>query len=199
MTATTTPTSVAVPISAAIASSTEPRREWMPGPRRDEHVEQDGVADQLLHRRAPLQQGEVGPGVLKRAGPLDHPELVGPGVRLCRGPAALVQDHHEQRSRGQQVRWRDDLPADERAVAARAYGRSVPVTSATMNTTNSATGSVIAPQVLARLARICARGCGVESRARDQEAGQAPVKRVSLYHLHLARPVRAMASGGVSM
>lgn len=35
-------------------------------------------------------------------------------------------------------------------MAACAYGRSVAVTSATVNTTNSTTGSVIAPNVLAR-------------------------------------------------
>ena len=43
-------------------------------------------------------------------------------------------------------------PADDRTVAASAYGRSVAVSSATVNTTNSTTGSVIAPKVFARLA-----------------------------------------------
>ena len=56
-------------------------------------------------------------------------------------------------------------PADERTVAASAYGRSVPVISATVNTTNSTTGSVIAPNVLARLAPICAYGLPVSSAA----------------------------------
>ena len=46
--------------------------------------------------------------------------------------------------------------AEARTVFASAYGRSVPVTSATLNTTNSTTGSVIAPKVLARLAPSCA-------------------------------------------
>jgi hypothetical protein len=48
--------------------------------------------------------------MLERPGFLDHPELVGPGVGLHRDPAGLVQDHHEQRRRGQQVRGADDLP-----------------------------------------------------------------------------------------
>ena len=79
-------------------------------PRRHEHVDQDRVQDQLLELAAPLQQREVRAGVLERPGLLDHPELVGAGVRLHRDPAGLVQDHHEQRGRGQQVRRPDDLP-----------------------------------------------------------------------------------------
>ena len=47
-------------------------------------------------------------------------------------------------------------PAFDRTVAASAYGRSVPVSSATVNTTNSTTGSVIAENVFARLDPSCA-------------------------------------------
>jgi hypothetical protein len=50
-------------------------------------------------------------------------------------------------------------------VAARAYGRSVPVSKATENTTNSTTGSVIAENVFARLAPSCAYGLPVSSAA----------------------------------
>jgi hypothetical protein len=50
-------------------------------------------------------------------------------------------------------------------VAASAYGRSVPVSSATVNTTNSTTGSVIAANVLARLAPSWAYGLPVSSAA----------------------------------
>ena len=65
----------------------------------------------------------------------------------------------------QQVRRADDLPGADRTVAASAYGRSVPVSSATVNTTNSTTGSVIAENVLARLDPSCAYGLPVSSAA----------------------------------
>jgi hypothetical protein len=48
--------------------------------------------------------------------------------------------------------------ADAQTVLASAYGRSVPVTRAMVNTTNSTTGSVMAAKVLARLAPSCAYG-----------------------------------------
>ncbi len=56
-------------------------------------------------------------------------------------------------------------PADDRTVAASAYGRSVAVSSETVNTTNSTTGSVIAANVLARLAPSWAYGLPVSSAA----------------------------------
>jgi hypothetical protein len=51
------------------------------------------------------------------------------------------------------------------ALAASAYGRSVPVSSATVNTTNSTTGSVIAENVFARLDPSCAYGLPVSTAA----------------------------------
>ena len=56
-------------------------------------------------------------------------------------------------------------PADDRTVAASAYGRSVPVIRPTVNTTNSTTGSVIAENVLARLAPSWAYGLEVSEAA----------------------------------
>ena len=53
-------------------------------------------------------------------------------------------------------------PALDRTVAASAYGRSVPVSRATVNTT---TGSVMAENVLARLDPSCAYGLPVSSAA----------------------------------
>ncbi len=49
--------------------------------------------------------------MLEGPGLLDHPELVRAGVRLHGDPPGLVQDHHEQRGRGQQVRRPDYLPS----------------------------------------------------------------------------------------
>lgn len=56
-------------------------------------------------------------------------------------------------------------PALARTVAAILYGRSVPVSRATVNTTNSTTGSPIAENVLARLDPSCAYGLPVSSAA----------------------------------
>ena len=56
-------------------------------------------------------------------------------------------------------------PALDRTVAASAYGRSVPVSRATVNTTNSTTGSVMAENVLARLEPSWAYGLPVSSAA----------------------------------
>jgi hypothetical protein len=64
-------------------------------------------------------------------------------------------------------RWAGRMicPALDRTVAASAYGRSVPVSRATVNTTNSTTGSVMAENVLARLEPTCAYGLPVSSAA----------------------------------
>jgi hypothetical protein len=48
--------------------------------------------------------------------------------------------------------------SQDRTVAASAYGRSVPVSNATVNTTNSTTGSVIAENIFARLEPSCGYG-----------------------------------------
>ena len=159
-----------------MASSHRARlRRRRPGPRGPTNtLSEDRVEDQLLGRRPPLQQREVGPGMLERPGLLDHPELVGAGVRLHRDPAGLVQDHHEQRRRGEHVRGPDDLPGrgpDRGGQRVRQVGRRS--AAPTVNTTNSTTGSVIAANVLARLAPSWAYGLPVSSAATaTQEAGQ---------------------------
>jgi len=93
-------------------------------------------------------------------------------------------------------------PALERTVAASAYGRSVPVSSASVNTTNSTTGSVIAEKVLARLAPSWAYGLPVASAAvattKLASASRNPPPRMSpMYPSGSGKLVRTGMSRGI--
>ena len=115
------PSTIALPSNAGMARSTEPRLpDGSQAPGRDEHVDQDRVEDQLLHRRSPLQEGERGAGVLEGAGLVDHPELEGPRMGLDRDSAGVDQHDQEEGDRREDVAGRTISDDDERTVAARA-------------------------------------------------------------------------------
>ena len=88
---------------------------------RDEQVREQRAEHQELHRRGPLDQREVAPGVLEHHRLVDHRQLEMRGRVVHGKTACLCQRHHEeraereemsraQRSRGIRHGARDDLP-----------------------------------------------------------------------------------------
>ena len=163
ITATTAPIAVAFASRATMASSTEPAC-WVDASPQGARktlarivYNQDRIQDELLQLRSPLQQREIGAGSKGRASSIIPNSLV--PVCVCAGirPVSLKITMN---SAAEASGWagRVICPAEDRTVAATAYGRSVAVSNATVSTTNSTTGSVIAENVFARLEPSCGYG-----------------------------------------